>query len=193
MATRWYYDEEGNYIGQYLDEDPIPPEYITYTYIAPPSLLAPSIDYPDGPFGVGSPIEKWDFIGGNWFVPFTLTRLKKYRDNQTNVELEYDNTSTVFNILLSPDSYTAISRIGGAIPIKPPSDGTIQWKNIDGQYYEADFADMQKLYERCYDREQNCRKAESYVLGLHAGTPYEDFADAVSDFDDRLVFLGETL
>lgn len=181
---RYYYDMSGNYIGGLFDGDPIPPGWTTFTYNAPPSFDGPSIDNPNGP--INPPIEKWSFINNNWYVPFTTTRLKIYRDLKIFINLEYNNGSTVFDVFNNVESYDSLGRIAGAVVVENSDTGTVMWKNLNGEYEEATYADMQSLFHICYRREQDCRNAESYVLAQNAITPYVDFADATTDFDNQL-------
>lgn len=182
LATRFYYNNLGDYIGQIADEDPIPDGWITYTYEAPPSIEGPSIDNPNGvlPF----PIEKWDFVESKWYVPFTTLRLKTYRDIKISIQVEYNNDYVVFDVVNNIDSYTALSRICTGLPIE--NSGTVMWKNLDGLYHEASFSDIQELFKACYRREQDCRNAEAAVLANHLITPYIDFQDSIEDFNTEI-------
>lgn len=173
---RFYYDENGDYLGAIYDTDPIPSGWVTYTIIVPPSLLA----------GSGSVLEKWSFAKNNWYMPFTIQRLKDYRDQKIGVELSFDTGSAELNVVNNVESYSALSRICNGIPIENDPLGFVKWKNIDGEYHDANYADIQSLFFLCYRREQDCRNAEQLVLANNLITPYVDLADATDDFDTEI-------
>lgn len=178
MEFRFYYDENGDFLGGLYDTDPVPSGWVTYTTITPPSYE----------IGYNPPLEKWSFTKEDWYLPFTLIRLKEYRDSKIAILLDVNNGANSFDVINNIESYTALSRICGGIPIQNLPNDTIMWKNTDGNYLEASYSDIQSLFRLCYLREQNCRKAEAHVLSINSSTPYIDLGDAEEDFNN---YLGE--
>lgn len=180
---RFYYNDNGDYLGGLYDGDPIPSGWVHYTVTPPPSMTGSSID---SPTSLNPPIEKWSFAKNNWFVPFTIERLKRYRDIMISVLVSYDNGEQEFDVVNTVDAYNALSRICQGIPIENDIAGIIKWKNMDGNYYDASYSDMQNLFFLCFRREQDCRNAEEATLAAHAVMPYVDLEDAIDYFQQQL-------
>lgn len=187
MEYRYFYDSEGIYIGGRYETDPPIVGWDTYTLTAPPSLIGPSIDYPDELLGIGTPIERWDFSKNDWYVPFTLERLKRYRDRKINIIIEYNNGTKIFDIFNSAEASQGLSKICSGMLLEN-DNVEIAWKNLNGTYVDAAYSDLQALFKACYQREQECRMAERAVLSMNDVTPYTDLADASEDFD---IEIGE--
>lgn len=174
---RWYYDENGTFVGAIFDTDPFPPQWSSYSYtlITPPSVLAGG--------NYTSIVET--FNGTKWVYAFDITRLKNYRDSKIEVELSYNNDSDEFNIMNKKESSEALGKIcSGLLLIK--DETPVAWKNLDGMYVEATYSDMQGLFKACYQREQLCRTAEKFVLDKNEVTPYIDIDDAYADFNTQI-------
>lgn len=174
MEYRWYYNEDGEYVGAIYDTDPLPSGWGSYSYtlITPPSAL------------IGQPITE-KFNGTKWYFEFSTQRLKDYRDSKIWVGLAYTNGVDEFNIINTPEASQALGKIcSGLLLIE--DETPIAWKNVDGAYLEASYSDMQGLFKVCYQREQLCRTAEKFVLDKNEVDPYTDIDDAYSDFDTQI-------
>jgi hypothetical protein len=170
---RFYYDEEGNFLGYLVEGDPIPPEYgAAYTLVYYPG-------YPNSP-------KNYKFNGIKWVIPFSTGILKDYRDVKTAIDISVVRGSFEFNVKNDQGGFNALLGINTGIPLENNPSATVSWKNLDGQYVLATYADMGELFYKCYRRQQDCRNAERAVLEANAVAPYIDIDDAYADFDNEL-------
>lgn len=174
-----YFQTEDGAVGITTDN----PVYADY-------LLSAVTTYPPKP----SHYHYMDMVGWVWtldqvrFTPYLLEQMKIYRDQKVAIVIEHDNGSATFDILNNRDSYNGLSVVCQGLPIEHNAEAMIQWKNLDGNYVEAGYDDMQNLFYKCFRREQDGRVAESVVINNHLTTPYTDHTLTLpkADFDTAI-------
>ncbi|GAB3282720.1 hypothetical protein GCM10027347_59120 [Larkinella harenae] len=129
----------------------------------------------------------WNATSNQWevnqlsFTAFLKDQLVQYRNTKIASTVSYNgiqanNTTHEHALIVSLISFLQSHN----------QDIELDWKQPDGTFAKAKLADFQGLVNLGGIETQKVFSSESYVLQLHASSPYESIADAFDDFDTYL-------
>lgn len=121
---------------------------------------------------------RYDTVSETWRLPFTIQRLKDYRDSFLVQEMEYEKGPDT--ITFSNDDRT-VSAIQGYISrFNAREDAPdVSWSGI----YSLNAADMQVMIDMCMTTSDKAFSAYGDVLIHHQSTPLLWWSDAQPIFD----------
>lgn len=170
---RFYFDENGDFLGAIYDFDPVPPGWTTYTLLVPNSWET----------GSNPPLEKWSFTRNNWYLPYTEEKVAEHRDMMIEVIVTYDNGEKVLTVMNDERTRSALLRVKSDLEARPAS--TLYFQTFDSDEYLG-LSDITGLFIASREREQKCFDAFKAVRDEHAINPFEATEDAIYFFNNQI-------